>query len=191
VSAPRPERRALVAALLARRGEALVVTGLGTPTWDVAAAGDSAANLTLWGGMGLAVPVALGLALAVPERRVVAITGDGEMLMGLGSLAVVAAERPANLAILVLDNERFSETGAQAGLTARGVDLAAVARGAGIAGTMTLASMADAEEAAALLFARPGPAFVCAKVSDGGAPPVHPERHGATVADRFRAALGR
>ena len=121
-------RRPFVAELLRHRGDALIATGLGSATWDCFAAGDSPEYLYSWGGMGLAVPTALGLALAQPGRRVVAITGDGEIMMGLGSLAVVGDQAPSNLAILVLDNEKFGETGRQRGLTAGRTDIAAVAK---------------------------------------------------------------
>ena len=122
-------RRPFVAELLARREGALIVCGLGSPTWDSFAAGDSPEYLYSWGGMGLAVPTALGVALAQPARRVVCVTGDGEMLMGIGSLGVVADQAPANLGILVLDNESFGETGRQRGLTSGRTDIAAVASG--------------------------------------------------------------
>src|SRR5918992_1072381 len=122
--ANRIQRRALVADLLKLRGNALVVPGLGSPTWDCFAAGDSPEYLYSWGGMGLCVPTALGLALAQPNRRILALTGDGEMMMGIGSLAVVADQAPVNLAILVLDNESFGETGRQTGLTASKTDIA-------------------------------------------------------------------
>jgi thiamine pyrophosphate-dependent acetolactate synthase large subunit-like protein len=98
-------RRAVVKELLAQRGDTLVVAGLGAPAWDVTAAGDEPLNFPLWGAMGGAVPIGLGLALAQESRCVLVITGDGEMLMGLGSLATVAIQRPPNLAIVVLDNE--------------------------------------------------------------------------------------
>jgi thiamine pyrophosphate-dependent acetolactate synthase large subunit-like protein len=190
MTAPRPDRRELVARILRDRGDALVVTGLGTPTWDVAAAGDHDANLYLWGAMGQAVPTALGLALAQPGRRVLCVTGDGEMLMGLGALAVVASQPQASLGVLVLDDERFSETGDQAGLTELGTDLEAIARGAGIPRTMTLAAMDGARDATAMLLGADGPAFVLAKVAQSGARPVHPERHGAAISDRVRRHLG-
>ena len=122
-------RRPFVADLLARRDGALIVCGLGSPTWDTFAAGDSPEYLYSWGGMGLAVPTALGVALAQPARRVVCVTGDGEMLMGIGALGVVADQAPANLGILVLDNESFGETGRQRGLTAGRADIAAIAQG--------------------------------------------------------------
>jgi thiamine pyrophosphate-dependent acetolactate synthase large subunit-like protein len=183
------QRRGLVAGLLARRGSALVVAGLGSPSWDVFAAGDHPDYFYAWGGMGLAVPVALGLALAQPHRRVLAVTGDGEMLMGIGSLAVVGDQAPRNLAVLVLDNESFAETGGQRGLTAKAVDIAAVARGCGIAHTLT-ASTDRVEELAALLFASEGPALAVAKVAVTRDPWALPERDGAAIANRFRSALG-
>ncbi|MGI9411970.1 MAG: thiamine pyrophosphate-dependent enzyme, partial [Hyphomicrobiaceae bacterium] len=117
------QRRKFVADLLAQRDGALVIPGLGSPTWDSYAAGDSPEYLYSWGGMGLAVPTALGLALAQPQRRVLAMTGDGEMMMGIGSLGVVADHAPDNLGILVLDNEHFGETGKQTGLTSNQTDL--------------------------------------------------------------------
>src|SRR5229473_664249 len=120
------DRRAVVAALLAERGDLLVVAGLGAPNWDVAAAGDNPLTFPLWGAMGSAAMVGLGLALAQPRRDVLVLTGDGELLMGLGSLASIGVQRPANLAVAVLDNEAYGETGMQATHTAHGVDLAQI-----------------------------------------------------------------
>src|SRR5215510_15352710 len=121
-------RRATVARILADRGDMLVVTGLGSPTYDCAAAGDHPLNFYLWGAMGSAVTVGLGLALAQPKRRVLVITGDGEMLMGLGALATAGAKKPDNLAVVVLDNERYGETGIEPTHPSAGVDLAGVAQ---------------------------------------------------------------
>src|SRR5258707_12435098 len=104
-------RRSAVARILADRRDTLVVTGLGSPTYDCAAAGDHPLNFYLWGAMGSATTVGLGLALAQPQRRVLVITGDGELLMGLGALATVGAKKPANLAIAGIDNDRDCETG--------------------------------------------------------------------------------
>ena len=103
------DRRELCRAVLAERGDMLVVAGLGAPAWDITAVGDCAENLPLWGGMGGAAMLGLGLALAQPSRTVLVITGDGEMLMGLGSLATVAVKAPPNLSILVQDNEHYGE----------------------------------------------------------------------------------
>src|SRR5947199_6356778 len=118
-------RRAVAAELLRDRGDLLVIAGLGAPNWDVTAAGDHANNFPLWGAMGSAAMIGLGLALAQPRRRVLVITGDGEMLMALGALATIAVQRPANLTLVVLDNERYGETGMQKTHTAYGVDLPA------------------------------------------------------------------
>ena len=117
--------------LKADRGTMLVIAGLGAPAWDITAVGDCPENLPLWGGMGGACAIGLGLALAQPSRQVLVITGDGEMLMGLGTLATIAVKRPPNLAILVQDNEHYGETGMQETHTKHGVDLVAIAKGAG------------------------------------------------------------
>src|SRR5262249_33768308 len=151
------QRRPFVKDLLARRGKALIIPGLGSPTWDCFAAGDSPEYLYSWGGMGLAVPTALGLALAQPDRRVTRIPGQGEIMMGIGSLAVVADQAPKNLSILVLDNERFAETGRQRGLTANRTDIAAVAKGFGITQTMAVTEHGAVAELAEFLFETPGP----------------------------------
>jgi thiamine pyrophosphate-dependent acetolactate synthase large subunit-like protein len=183
-------RRPFVAELLARRGDSLIVCGLGSPTWDCFAAGGSPEYLYSWGGMGLAVPTALGVALAQPARRVVCVTGDGEMLMGIGSLGVVADQAPSNLGILVLDNERFGETGRQRGLTAGPTDIAAVARGFGIAATLTVTEQGAVGELADFLFKAPGPVLAVAKIALTEDPWALPEKDGAAIAHRFRAALG-
>jgi thiamine pyrophosphate-dependent acetolactate synthase large subunit-like protein len=184
------QRRPFVAALLAERGNSLVIPGLGSPTWDCAAAGDSPDYLYSWGGMGLAVPTALGLALAHPERRVLALTGDGEMLMGIGSLGVVAAQAPKNLGILVLDNQHFGETGKQIGLTADGTDLCKVAEGFGITQTRTVTEQSAAKSLAAFLFNTPGPVFAVAKIALSEDPWSLPVKDGAVIAHRMRVALG-
>src|SRR5487761_1253603 len=121
------DRREFVRRLLLDRGELLVVSGLGSATYDVAAAGDHALNFYLWGAMGGTAMVGLGLALARPQRRVAVLTGDGDMLMGIGSLATIGVKQPTNLAIVVLDNGHYGETGMQSSATALGADLAATA----------------------------------------------------------------
>jgi len=183
-------RRAFIAELLRHRGEALIATGLGSATWDCFAAGDSPEYLYSWGGMGLAVPIALGLALAQPDRRVLAITGDGEMMMGLGSLAVVGDQAPKNLAVLVLDNESFGETGRQRGLTAGRVDIAAVAKSVGFSDVMTVTEQGATAALGRFLFAQAGPVLAVAKIAITEDPWALPEKDGATLAHRFRTALG-
>jgi thiamine pyrophosphate-dependent acetolactate synthase large subunit-like protein len=122
------ERRAAMATLLAGRGDdLLVVPGLGSTCWDLGAAGDNGRNFYLWGAMGGAAMVGLGLALAQPKRRVAVITGDGEMLMGMGALATIGIQKPANLAVIVFDNGVYGETGMQPSATHSGADLVSVA----------------------------------------------------------------
>lgn len=191
---PRPpraalDRRAVVAALLAKRADALVVTGLGSTTYDAFAAGDHPLTFYLWGGMGGAAMVGLGLALAQPRRRVLVITGDGEMLMGLGSLATIGAQQPENLAIVVIDNERYGETGMQRTHTALGVDLAAVAAAARFADTGTVAGAADLDEWIPKLYATRGPVLAVVKVSAARPPMALPVRDGTHLKNRFREAL--
>ena len=184
------QRRQLVAELMQHRGDALVVPGLGSATWDLFAAGDAPENLYSWGGMGLAVPTALGLAMAQPKRRVLALTGDGEMMMGIGSLGVVADQAPENLAILVLDNETFSETGRQRGLTSNRVDLCAVAKGFGIRETLVVTEQSRTPELAEFLFKRAGPVLALAKIALSEDPWQLPEKDGAAIGRRFKSALG-
>ena len=184
------ERRAFVARLLAHIPDALVVTGLGSATYDVFAAGDRDRNYYLWGAMGGATSIGLGLALAQPGESVVVITGDGEQLMGIGSLATIAAKQPRNLTIVVLDNGHYGETGMQRSHTSLATDLVAVAKGFGIAGAFAITE----EEACATLVerivARRGPAFAQVFIQANEPPRVLPSRDGAFIKNRFRAALG-
>lgn len=183
------DRRSFVSDVMEHRGSGLVVTGLGSPTWDLFAAGDQPENVYSWGGMGLCVPTALGLALAQPSRRILAMTGDGEMMMGIGSLGVVADQAPGNLAILVLDNEHFSETGKQRGLSSGRADLCAIARGFGIRATSLVTEQGKAAELAKFLFEAPGPVFAVAKIAISEDPWRLPEKDGAVIAQRVRGAL--
>lgn len=182
-------RREVAQALLADRGDMLVVAGLGSTAWDVTAAGDHPLNFPLWGAMGGAAAIGLGLALAQPERRVLVITGDGDMLMGLGSLATIAVQRPANLAIVVFDNERYGETGMQPTHTAHDVDLAAMAHAAGIPVTGTVHDQSALEATMPAIRAAPGPVFFVIKVRAESLPFVLPPKDGAFLKDRFRGAL--
>ncbi len=182
------DRRKAVAQILARRGNALVVTGLGAPTWDVAAAGDNDLNFYTWGGMGCAAMVGLGLALAQPKRRVIVITGDGEMLMAVGSLATIAVKQPRNLAIAVMDNGHYGETGMQATHTQFGVDLAGMAGAAGFRAAATVRTTAQLKTWIPRLYDN-GPVFIDIKVTAENAPLVLPPRDGSLLKLRFRQAL--
>jgi thiamine pyrophosphate-dependent acetolactate synthase large subunit-like protein len=166
----------------------LVVTGLGAPSYDAAAAGDRPQNFYLWGAMGGSAMVGLGLALAQPNRRVLVLTGDGEMLMGMGSLATIAAAGPANLAIAVLDNGRFGETGSQRSHTGLTADLAAVAAACGWSATATAHRREEVEALRPRL--RQEALFAVIRVSPAELPRHLPPREGAYLADRFRRALG-
>jgi thiamine pyrophosphate-dependent acetolactate synthase large subunit-like protein len=184
----RLDRRELCRAVLEDRGDMLVIAGLGAPAWDITAVGDRPENLPLWGGMGGAAMIGLGLALAQPKRKVLVITGDGEMLMGLGSLATIAVKRPPNLAILVQDNEHYGETGMQETHTKHGVDLVAIAKGAGIPRTMLVT---QPEEVAALRTAihAEGCLFALAKIDATSLKLVLPPREGAFLQARMREAV--
>ncbi len=183
-----PGRREAVAILLRDPGDLLVVTGLGSPTYDAAAAADRPENFYLWGAMGGAAMVGLGLALAQRDRRVLVLTGDGEMLMARGALATIAAAALGNLAIAVLDNRSYGETGMQPSHTALGTDLAAVAAGCGWTAT------ARAEDIAAVEALRPRlrreNLFAVVRIAAGVVPRHLPIRDGAALTLRFRAALG-
>jgi thiamine pyrophosphate-dependent acetolactate synthase large subunit-like protein len=184
------QRRPFVANLLGKRDGALVIPGLGSPTWDCFSTGDSPEYLYSWGGMGLAVPTALGLALAQPDKRILALTGDGEMMMGIGSLGVVADQAPSNLGILVLDNEHFGETGRQTGLSSNQADLCKIAEGFGIKQTRAITEHSAVDELAEFLFKMPGPVFSTAKIALSDDPWMLPVKDGVAIARRFRVALG-
>ncbi|MEM7379312.1 MAG: thiamine pyrophosphate-dependent enzyme, partial [Pseudomonadota bacterium] len=179
------DRREAVATLLAARDGALVVTGLGSPTYDVHAAGDDDANYYLWGAMGSAALVGLGLAQAQPDNRVLVITGDGEQLMALGSLATIAVAAPRNLDIVVLDNQHFGETGMQHSHTGRGIDLAAVAASCGFADTGVLRTLpAVAALADSLRTPAAGPRFYVVKIHAESPPRSLPPRDAAFIKNR-------
>jgi thiamine pyrophosphate-dependent acetolactate synthase large subunit-like protein len=193
-------RRPLVKEILAGIDDnLLVVAGLGSSNWDITEAGDRPLNMPLWGGMGATVGMGLGLALAQPSRRVLVITGDADMFMSLGVLATVATQQPDNLAICVLDNEKFGETGNQASHTSprnngptnsgAGADLALIARGCGIADTGTVREPAGVAQLVKDLRTGKGPVFRLVKVMVEKLEFVMPPQDGAHLKDRFRQAL--
>jgi thiamine pyrophosphate-dependent acetolactate synthase large subunit-like protein len=185
------ERRSVVASLLAERKETIVVGGLGASTYDIAAAGDHDRNLYLWGAMGGAVMIGLGIALAQPKLPVVVITGDGEMLMGMGSLATVGLQKPANLSIIVLDNESYGETGGQMSHTAAGADLVGVARACGISDARAISTMDEVEAfARALQDVSSGPRFASVKIDSANLERVLSGRDGIFILNRLRSSLG-
>jgi thiamine pyrophosphate-dependent acetolactate synthase large subunit-like protein len=185
------DRRAFVRELLADRNSLLVVTGLGSPTYDAAACGDHPLNFYLWGAMGSAAMIGLGLALAQPSRRVLVLTGDGEALMGMGSLATIGVKQPGNLAIVVLDNQHYGETGMQASHTRAGIDLVAVAKACRFADGLHASDMADASRIRDLIHGGRGPLLVQARISNEPAPRVLPTRDGNAIKLRFMEAVSR
>jgi len=192
---PGLDRRSVVARLLADRDDdLLVVTGLGSTAWDATAAGDHPATFPLWGAMGGAATIGLGLALAQPERRVLVITGDGEALMGLGSLSTIGRMQPENLALVVIDNGHYGETGMQPTHTNRAdggrTDLAAVAAACGWLVAVTVTAEAQLPDAVDAARRQPGPVFVTVAVSAAPVPLVLPPRDGHHLAARFRRHLG-
>ena len=185
------DRRSVVSSLLKHRKDAIVVGGLGASTYDIAAAGDHDRNLYLWGAMGGAVMIGLGLALAQPALPVVVITGDGEMLMGMGSLATVGLQKPKNLTIVVLDNEVYGETGGQASHTAVTADLVGVARACGIADARAMSTLAEIEAYAAdMQDTASGPRFASVKIDGANLERVLSSRDGTFIVNRIRGSLG-
>jgi thiamine pyrophosphate-dependent acetolactate synthase large subunit-like protein len=187
---PRLDRRAAIRALLAERGDLLVVTGLGSTTYDAASLGDDERNFYLWGAMGGAAMVGLGLAIARPDRPVLVVTGDGDTLMGLGALATTGVQSPPNLAIAVFDNGRYAETGMQPSHTDSAVSLVGVAQSCGITAAFDIAheeALADfarrAQRMEQTLFAR------VAILADEP-PRILPPRDGVLLKNRFRRATG-
>lgn len=183
------DRREAVARLLRERGDLLVVTGLGSATYDVAAAGDDPRNFYLWGAMGGTAALALGLAKAQPDRPVMALTGDGDMLMGIGSFATIGAARPKNLSLVVLDNERYGETGAQPTATARGISLSGIARASGFDAMDDIRDMNAVGTLAERLHRMEGPLYATIKIDRREYPKVLPARDGAWLRSRFREAV--
>ncbi len=185
------DRRAAVATLMAARDGALVVTGLGSPSYDVNAAGDADGTFYLWGAMGGAALTGLGIAQAQPDRRVMVITGDGEMLMALGALATIAVAAPRNLDIIVLDNQHFGETGMQPSHTGRGIALHRIAEVAGFAETGEWRTLAEVDDLARRLREPAGgPRFHVLKIGADSLPRSLPPRDAVFLKNRFRAHLG-
>jgi len=194
------QRRPLVKKILDGADDnLLVIAGLGSANWDITAAGDRPLNMPLWGAMGAPVAMGLGLAMAQPTKRVLVITGDGDMLMSLGALATVATQQPDNLAIVVLDNEKFGETGNQATHTSprnngptdsgAGTDLAMIAKGCGIADSGTVREAGEVAQLVKDARTRKGPVFRLVKVMVEKLEFVMPPQDGAHLKDRFRQAL--
>jgi thiamine pyrophosphate-dependent acetolactate synthase large subunit-like protein len=183
------KRREVLARVLEERGDTLVVPSLGTSNYDLFAVSPAAENAYFWNAMGITVPAGLGLAIAQPERRVLVVAGDGDMMMGIGSLSVIAAQAPENLSILVMDNEMFEETGAQTGLSAARADIAQIALGSGFRKTMVALNKDDVARLPDFLFGQPGPVLAVAKIAPSTDEPVFPSMDGPELVRTFRTAV--
>ncbi|MDI9330405.1 MAG: thiamine pyrophosphate-dependent enzyme [Alphaproteobacteria bacterium] len=184
------DRREFVAELLAGTPDALVITGLGSPTYDVYASGDRDRYFYLWGAMGGALPLGLGLALAQPQRPVLVITGDGEQLMGMGAMATAAAQQPNNLSVVVLDNGHFGETGKQRSHTSLGTRLVEVAKACGIVRSREIFQLSEFKTLAQDINARQGLLFAQVHIKQDDLPRALPTRDGTFLKNRLRQHLG-
>lgn len=184
------DRREAVPQLIGDPGEFLIVSGLAGTSKDMAALTGDASNLfTMAGTMGAAVSVGLGLALARPDRRVLVVTGDGELLMNIGALATVAVMAPSNLAVVCVDNGHYGETGGQKSHTSLGVDLESIAAGAGFSATRTVSVEAEIAPASRLIRESNAPVFVVLRVRPGDPPAYKRNLDAAACRTRFRNAL--
>ena len=184
------DRREVVPQLVGDPNDFLIIAGLAGTAKDTAHLCEPHPNYYACAGvMGGATMMGLGLALAQPDRSVLVITGDGELLMNVGSLATVAIMNPLNLAIVCVDNGHYGETGYQKSHTALGVDLAAIASGAGIAVVRTVRQEAEIAEATALIRQRSGTSFVLLKVKPTDPPKVQRSLDAVWTKHRFRDAL--
>jgi len=184
------DRRQVVSTLLMNRDNLLVVTGLGSPSYDAMAAGDHDQNYYLWAAMGSAAMIGLGLASAQPSRKILVITGDGEMLMGTGSLATIAVKKPSNLTIAILDNGHYGETGMQLSHAGQGIELHRIADACGFDSALSIDTMPDVEALRQSIYTEPGLRFATIKVDPANQPRVLPPRDGVHVKNRFRNSLG-
>ena len=169
--------------------EEAVIGGIGYSNFDLWAAERRPQNFYMLGSMGLACPIAFGVALAQPQRQVIALEGDGSMLMQLGSLSTIAAQKPRNLTIVLLDNGAYQITGGQEAASALGTDLVAVARGAGLAQSAWAADAGDFEEQIARALTDDGPWLIGCRI-DNEKPRDTTERDPPQIRDRFMRGLG-
>lgn len=185
------DRRVAVKRLIENPGALLIVTGLGSPGYDAFAAGDHDGSFYLWGAMGGAAMMGLGLALAQPKRPVLALTGDGEQLMGLGGLATIATKQPKNLSVVVLDNGHYGETGMQVSHSGLGVDLHRMAEAAGFPAVAEISSMEGIDAyRAEIRSLGGGPRYATIRIAPGNPERALPARDGVFLKNRFRGHLG-
>lgn len=183
-------RREFVRRLISACPDVLIVSGLGSSTYDVFSAGDRPENFYLWGAMGGAAALGLGIAIAQPNRSVLVITGDGEQLMGLGSLCTIGAQKPKNLNIVVIDNGHYGETGMQRSHTSLGTDLAAVARACSITRVEEISDIEQVTDLANKINTSESTLFAQVFVGLDELQRALPSRDGVHIKNRFRGVLG-
>ena len=183
------DRRYVVSRISNKCQDSLFITGLGSASYDLHAAGDSARNFYLWGAMGGAAMMGLGLSLARPDNSVLVITGDGEQLMGLGALATIAVQKPKNLTIAVLDNEHFGETGMQKSHTGHTVSLTSVAKASGFPVALDLITMSDVIKSHDKLLNNENLTFLNIKVSTQQVKRSLPILDGIEIKNRFKRSI--
>lgn len=184
------DRCQAVPALVGRHEDFLIIAGLAGTAKDVAALTDDGDHIyALAGAMGAAAMMGFGLALAQTTRRVLVVTGDGELLMNVGALATIAVENPPNLSIICVDNGHYGETGYQMSHTSLGVDLEKIAIGAGLKSTRTVAREEQIEDASKVIRETNGTTFVCLRVKPTNPPAYRRVLDPAACRNRFRGAL--
>jgi thiamine pyrophosphate-dependent acetolactate synthase large subunit-like protein len=171
------------------KSDEAVVGGIGNANFDLWASGQRAQNFYMLGSMGLAIPIALGVAIAQPQRHVLALEGDGSLLMQLGCLATVAERSPKNLTIVVWDNGIYQITGSQPTASSAAADLVAISRGTGIANSSWAADEADFERLAASALKGEGPSLIAARIDNKPAVATT-DRDPVQIRERFMRGLG-
>jgi thiamine pyrophosphate-dependent acetolactate synthase large subunit-like protein len=166
-----------------------VIGGIGNANFDLWASGQRAQNFYMLGSMGLAIPIALGVAIAQPHRHVIALEGDGSLLMQLGCLATVAERAPRNLTMVVWDNGIYQITGSQPTPGAAAADLAAIARGAGIANSAWAADESDFDRLVVSALNARAPSLIVVRI-DGKPAVGATDRDPAQIRERFMRGLG-
>ena len=184
------KRREVVAELLKDRGDTLVITGLGSSAYDVMAAGDNDLNYYLWGAMGGAAMIGLGLANAKPDHSVLVVTGDGEMLMAMGAFATIAVQAPKNLTIAILDNGHYGETGMQQSHTGHGIELDKVATSVGFDWSARITTADGVLDLRKRIHSKNALNCATIVVDSAEVERVLPSRDGVYIKNRLKTALG-
>ena len=171
------------------RHEEAVIGGIGNTNFDLWAAGHRPQNFYMLGSMGLAFPIALGVALAQPDRRIIALEGDGSLLMQLGALSTIATLKPKNLTMIVMDNGIYQITGGQPTPAAGVADVVAIATGSGLANSAWAADEEDFERLVDGSLTASEPSLIAVRIDDK--PGVGTTRRDPVqIRERFMQGLG-